>query len=106
MSRLTYVIKRVGKMDFSRMMDTAKMLHKKTGWKILHFAFIIPAIIFGNSLRIVLTVLLYSLWGKVVLQNTCHTVLGYVQIVLALLFFLVIGKVFTFSDPEHKEEVQ
>ena len=31
MSRLTYVIKRVGKMDFSRMMDTAKMLHKKTG---------------------------------------------------------------------------
>ena len=31
MSRLTYVIKRVGKMDFSRMLDTAKMLHKKTG---------------------------------------------------------------------------
>ena len=31
MSRLSYVIKRVGKMDFSRMMDTAKMLHKKTG---------------------------------------------------------------------------
>ena len=31
MSRLSYVIKRVGRMDFSRMLDTAKMLHKKTG---------------------------------------------------------------------------
>ena len=31
MSRITYVIKRIGKMDFSRMRATAKMLHKKTG---------------------------------------------------------------------------
>lgn len=30
MSRITYVINRIGKMDFSRMKDTAKMLHKKT----------------------------------------------------------------------------
>ena len=31
MSRISYVIKRVGKMDFSRMRETARMLHKKTG---------------------------------------------------------------------------
>ncbi len=31
MSRITYVFKRIGKMDFSRMRDTAKMLHQKTG---------------------------------------------------------------------------
>ena len=31
MSRITYVMKRIGKMDFSRMRETAKMLHKKTG---------------------------------------------------------------------------
>ncbi len=31
MSRLSYVFKRVGKMDFARMQDTARMLHKKTG---------------------------------------------------------------------------
>lgn len=31
MSRITYVLKRIGKMDFSRMRDTAKMLHQKTG---------------------------------------------------------------------------
>ena len=31
MSRIAYVLKRIGKMDFSRMRDTAAMLHKKTG---------------------------------------------------------------------------
>ena len=31
MSRIGYVINRVGKMDFSRMWDTARTLHKKTG---------------------------------------------------------------------------
>ena len=31
MSRISYVIKRIGKMDFSRMRATAAMLHKKTG---------------------------------------------------------------------------
>ena len=32
MSRISEtVIKRIGKMDFSRMRDTARMLHKKTG---------------------------------------------------------------------------
>ena len=71
-----------------------EMLHRKAGWKFLHFAFVIPAIIIGNSLRIVLTVLLYRSFGEVVLQNTWHTLLGYVQIILALLIFLMIGKLF------------
>ena len=31
MSRISFVIKRVGKMDFERMRETARMLHKKTG---------------------------------------------------------------------------
>ena len=83
-----------------------QILHRKTGWKILHFAFIVPAIIAGNSLRIVLTVFLYTLCGDVILQNTWHTVLGYVQIVIALIFFLAIGKIFAVSDSGDKEEEQ
>ncbi len=31
MSRISYVLKRIGKMDFSRMRQTAAMLHEKTG---------------------------------------------------------------------------
>ena len=83
-----------------------QVLHKRIGWKILHFAFIIPAIIIGNSLRIMLTVLLFNWCGEVVLQNTWHTVLGYVQIFIALLFFLAIGKIFTVSERKDQEENQ
>ena len=83
-----------------------EILHKKLYWKLLHFAFIIPSIIVGNSLRIVLTVLLYKVWGEVVLQNTWHTLLGYVQVVLALMIFVAVGKIFAISDepaPEVKK---
>ncbi|MBQ7394781.1 MAG: exosortase/archaeosortase family protein [Lentisphaeria bacterium] len=83
-----------------------QMLHKKLLWKMLHFAFIIPAIILGNSLRIVLTVLLYQQLGEVVLQGNWHIALGYVQIVLAFLIFIAIGKIFTESDGKTEEERQ
>ena len=83
-----------------------EILHKKLSWKCLHFAFIIPTIIIGNSLRIVLTVLLYKQLGEVVLQNTWHIALGYVQIILALLLFVVIGKLFAVPDRKNAEEKQ
>ena len=69
----------------------------------MHFAFLIPAIIIGNALRIALTVLLYKLWGEVVLQNSWHTALGYVQIILALIIFLVAGKIFSVSNTQTEE---
>ena len=81
-----------------------EMLHKKRLWKMLHFAFIIPAIMAGNALRIALTVLLYRRFGEVILQNTWHVALGYVQIFLALLIFLAVGKIFIFSNDPAKEE--
>ena len=84
-----------------------QMMHRKTGWKLLHFAFIIPAIIAGNSLRIVLTVLLYRSWGETVLQGSWHTVLGYVQIIVALIIFLIAGKIFSSSgDKPAPEEAE
>ena len=83
-----------------------EILHKKLSWKCLHFAFIIPTIIIGNSLRIVLTVLLYKQLGEVVLQNTWHIALGYVQIILALLLFVGIGKLFAVPDRKNAEEKQ
>ena len=82
---------------------TVQLFHKKNLWKFLHFAFIIPAIIIGNSLRIVFTAVLFRLLGDVVLQNTWHIALGYVQIIFAVIIFLAFGKVF--SDPDsHKTE--
>ena len=70
------------------------MMHRTTGWKLLHFAFIIPAIIVGNTIRIVLTVLLFQLLGERVLEPAWHLALGYVQLILALLIFLAVGELF------------
>ena len=81
-----------------------RFLHKKSGWKILHFAFIIPAIIVGNSLRIVLTVLLYRFLGEVVLQNSWHIALGYGQIIMALLIFLGIGRILSVEEEKGVEK--
>ena len=83
-----------------------EILHKKILWKILHFAFIMPSIIIGNSLRIVLTVIMYRVWGETVLQNTWHTALGYVQILLALLIFVAVGKVFSAANSKTPEVQQ
>ena len=79
-----------------------QILHKKAGWKILHFAFIMPAIIIGNSLRIVLTVLLYRRWGECVLLGNWHIALGYVQIILALAVFIAGGRLFAAAATEEK----
>ena len=86
---------------------TVEMLHRNMIWKIFHFAFIVPAVIAGNSLRIVLTVLCYQLWGAGILENTWHIALGYVQIILALLIFLAIGKLFRAAeDDKDRTEVK
>ena len=82
-----------------------QMFHKKTLWKFLHFAFIIPAIIIGNSLRIVLTVWLFRLLGDSVLIGSWHIALGYVQVVLALIIFLGIGRIFSVPDKKQAEEL-
>ena len=81
-----------------------QLLHRKIGWKMLHFAFIMPSIIVGNTMRIVLTVWLYRLWGECVFQNTWHTVLGYGQILFAVLIFLAIGSIFCMADKKMQED--
>ena len=83
-----------------------EIMHKKIVWKLLHFAFIMPSIIIGNSLRIVFTVLLYKVLGESVLQNTWHVGLGYVQIALAMLIFIAVGKIFAVPDGKAAEEKQ
>ena len=83
-----------------------EMLQKKTVWKFLHFAFVIPSIIAGNSLRIVITVLLYKMLGGCVLENWWHTLLGYTQIFFAIIIFLLIGRIFRENPSVQKEDEQ
>ena len=81
-----------------------KIMHKKEYWQVLHFAFIIPSIIIANSLRIVLTVLLFKIFGEVILDKFWHVTLGYAQILIALLIFLAVGKLFSVKPEEKLED--
>ena len=80
-----------------------EIMQRNIIWKLFHFAFIIPCIIAGNTIRIVLTVLLYQLWGAVVLENTWHIALGYLQIIMVLVIFFVVGKAF---NPNFRQTVK
>lgn len=72
-----------------------KTLHKIWYLRLLHIAFIIPSIIIANTLRIVLTVLLFQWLGETVLEHTWHIALGYMQVIGALVIFLGFGKIFS-----------
>ena len=80
-----------------------KILHKKDLFRYLHFLFIIPSMILGNTVRIVLTVLLYQWIGEVILERFWHIALGYGQIILALLIFLAIGKLFSVDEAKKED---
>ena len=82
-----------------------KMIHKKSYLQVIHFVFVIPSIIIANALRIVLTVILFKVFGEVVLEKFWHISLGYVQIIAALLIFVAVGKLFC-SNPEKIEEAE
>ena len=60
-------------------------------WRCVHYAFLIPSIILANAIRIVLTIVLYKAGFEAVLNNTWHEALGYVQVVLAVALFFLVG---------------
>jgi len=60
-------------------------------WRCVHYAFLIPAIIFANAVRIILTIVLYKAGFESVLNNTWHEGFGYAQVVLTVAFFFLVG---------------
>ncbi len=68
-----------------------QLWHRGFSWKVIHYLFIIPAIIFANSVRIMLIILLYRMVGEVILSNFWHLTLGYVQLILALAIIYAAG---------------
>ena len=83
-----------------------QMMHRRPGWQVFHFAFIIPAVMVGNSLRIVLTVLLCKFLGDYVLLGAWHVALGYAQILFALLIFLGVGWLFSAAAMRETAEAE
>jgi len=61
-------------------------------WRLFHYAFIVPSVILANVLRLVFVILLYKTIGPRGLEADWHSGLGYVQVVLAILFLWLFGQ--------------
>lgn len=72
----------------------AAMMQKSLAFRFLHGACILPSLVLANTLRLVVTVLLYTRFGEVILGSTWHHALGYAQCVLTLLILWLFGKAF------------
>ncbi len=74
--------------------------HRRFAWKMVHYLFLLPAIIFSNAMRIILIVLLYNAVGESVLVGAWHIGLGYFQLVLALTLIYGTGLFLPESGPQ------
>lgn len=82
------------------------VLYNKTGlfWGTLHYAFIIPAVILANAIRLIVVILLFKWLGNRVLYGYWHEGLGYMQVILTLIIFWYIGKLLIYLKKHHDEE--
>ena len=62
--------------------------HRSMVWRVLHYLFLLPAIVLANAVRIAATAWLYGRVGDAVFRETPHTILGYIQVVLTLAVFM------------------
>ncbi len=69
-------------------------------WSICHYLFLLPIIILSNSVRIIVTILLYRAIGPVVLNNTWHATLGYCLVFACSILFWYSGLLFPTATSE------
>lgn len=74
--------------------------HRSTLWRGLHYLCILPVIIVVNSLRLILTVLLFFLLGTKAFDEIWHVSLGYLLVIFVMLLFWWIGALF----PQNQEK--
>lgn len=68
------------------------MMQRKMLFRLMHWATILPCVVLANAIRLIVTVLLVRTVGEVVLGNTWHLALGWVQTVLAVVLLWLFGK--------------
>ena len=70
----------------------AWLMQKGWGWRILHWATILPCVVLANAVRLIVTVLLVKAYGDVILGDAWHVSLGWAQTVLAVVLLWLFGK--------------
>lgn len=71
----------------------ACLMQKGWGWRILHWATILPCVVLANAMRLVVTVLLVTAYGDAILGDVWHVSLGWAQTVLAVVLLWLFGRV-------------
>ena len=69
----------------------AWLMQKGWGWRILHWATILPCVVLANAVRLIVTVLLVRAYGEVILGDAWHISLGWAQTVLAVVLLWLFG---------------
>ena len=70
----------------------AWIMQKGWGWRLLHWATILPCVVLANAVRLIVTVLLVRGYGDVILGDVWHVSLGWAQTVLAVVLLWLFGK--------------
>lgn len=70
----------------------AFMMQRRALCRVMHWAAILPCLVFANAIRLVVTILLVRVLGESVLGNTWHIALGWAQTVLVVVLLWAVGK--------------
>jgi exosortase/archaeosortase family protein len=71
-----------------------KMQHTRKRWALLHYLFILPAVVFVNSIRIIVTILLFYKFGQRAFADPVHITLGYILVIAVVVLLWIIGPLF------------
>ena len=75
----------------------AWLMQKGWGWRILHWATILPCVVLANAVRLIVTVLLVRAYGDVILGDAWHISLGWAQTVLAVVLLWLFGMAIAYA---------
>ncbi|MDD5729118.1 MAG: exosortase/archaeosortase family protein [Victivallales bacterium] len=76
------------------------LTHKRLACRVSHWLLLLPLVIVFNSLRLTITLLLYSTWGQAALSNNVHNILGYLMVFAVALVFYLCRRLIPFSEKQ------
>jgi len=68
------------------------------GWKLVYIAMLLPIVVAANSIRLIITILLYKMLGDSAFDLTIHVLLGYFFVILSVVMLYYAGKLL--PEPE------
>jgi len=80
------------------------LVHKRLICQISHWLLLLPIVILVNSLRLTITLLLYSAFGEVAFSDTVHTSLGYAMVIAVTAIFWACRSLIPFSEKKEISE--